>query len=132
MLWPAQCYWAFPGSFRVHFLHNQAISYTLIACMQTEAFTVEIQSTAVGFIEAFSLYGAFLAPLIVDLSDKIGINSIALISICVNFAIWPAFFLKETLIRKAKKTKEETNPLIDSLITENPERVDQGYQKHGP
>ncbi len=67
--------------------------------MQTEAFTVEIQSTAAGFIEAFSLYGAFLAPLIVDLSDKIGVSSIALISICVNFAIWPNIFLKETLVK---------------------------------
>ena len=67
---------------------------------------MEIQSTASGFIEAFSLYGALLAPLIVDLSDKIGINSIALLSICVNFAIWPTIFMKETLVKENKKKSE--------------------------
>ena len=96
----------------------------MIACMQTEAFTVEIQSTAVGFIEAFSLYGGLLAPLIVDLSDKIGLNPIVLISICVNFATWPTIFLKETLVVEKKKeelTTEDT--LVDSLISENPEEI---------
>jgi hypothetical protein len=124
----------------------------MIACMQTEAFTVEIQSTAVGFIEAFSLYGGLLAPLIVDLSDKIGLNPIVLISICVNFATWPTIFLKETLVVEKKKeelTTEDT--LVDSLISENPEEIkvekdssdnDEkiqdspvvkiGKQKHGP
>ncbi len=68
---------------------------------------MEIQSTAVGFIEAFSLYGAVLAPMIVDLSDKIGINAIVLISICVNFATWPTMFLKETLVVE-KKAEEKT------------------------
>ena len=63
-----------------------------------------------------------MAPLIVDLSDKIGINSIALISICVFFAIWPTYFLKETLVReKDKKEDKITDPMIDSLISENPE-----------
>ncbi len=91
-----------------------AVSYTLIACMQTEAFTVEIQSTAAGFIEAFSLYGAFLAPLVVDLADKIGVNSIALISICVSFAIWPNIFLKETLVKE--KTSMKSSLLSSSDI----------------
>jgi hypothetical protein len=112
----------FPKSFPVSFYFIAAVSYTMIACMQTEAFTVEIQSTAVGFIEAFSLYGGLLAPLIVDLSDKIGISAIALISICLNFATWPTMFLKETLVvdKKAEK-KTEDDTLVDSLISENPE-----------
>ena len=63
-----------------------------------------------------------MAPLIVDLSDKIGISAIALISICVNFATWPTIFLKETLVLE-KKAEEKTEDvtLIDSLISENPE-----------
>ena len=61
------------------------------------------------------MYGAFLAPLIVDLSDKIGVNSIAMISICVNFAIWPTYFLKETLV--VIEQKEETDPLLSVLST---------------
>jgi hypothetical protein len=112
----------FPKSFQVTFYFMAAVSYTMIACMQTEAFTVEIQSTAVGFIEAFSLYGGLLAPLIVDLSDKIGISAIALISICVNFATWPTMFLKETLVvDKKAEEKTEDDTLVDSLISENPE-----------
>jgi hypothetical protein len=83
---------------------------------------VEIQSTAVGFIEAFSLYGAVLAPMIVDLSDKIGINAIVLIAICVNFATWPTMFLKETLVVEKKvEEKTEDDRLVDSLISENSE-----------
>lgn len=66
----------------------------MIACLQIEYFTVEIQSTAAGLIEAFSLYGVLLAPLVVDLSDKIGIDPIAFVAIFLNFAIWPTYFLK--------------------------------------
>lgn len=112
--------------FQVIFLCDLAISYTLIACMQTQAFTVEIQSTAAGFIEAFSLYGAFLAPLIVDISDKIGINSIAMISICINFAIWPNIFLEETLVIDKK---EETNPLLANLQQDSSQ---QGKRRFDP
>lgn len=75
----------------------------MIACFQMESFTVEIQSTAAGLIEAFSLYGVLLAPLVVDLSDKIGIDPIALVSICLNFAIWPTYFMRETLIKPQKQ-----------------------------
>lgn len=67
-----------------------------------ESFTVEIQSTAAGLIEAFSLYGVLLAPLIVDLSDKIGIDPIAFIAIFLNFAVWPTYFMRETLIKPQK------------------------------
>lgn len=36
-------------------------------------------------------------PLIIDLADKIDVDPVALIAILVNFAIWPTYFLKETL-----------------------------------
>ena len=36
-------------------------------------------------------------PLMVDLSDKIGVDPVALIAIIVTFAVWPNIFLKETL-----------------------------------
>lgn len=64
---------------------------------------MEIQSTAVGLIEVFGLVGSMCGPLLVDLADKIGIDPIALIAIMVNFAIWPTYFLKETL--KTQKDK---------------------------
>jgi hypothetical protein len=50
-----------------------------------------------------------LAPLVVDLSDKIGIDPIAFVAIFLNFAIWPTYFLRETLV---KKNKKEENPLL--------------------
>lgn len=62
--------------------------------MQTESFTVEIQSTAVGITEVFGLVGAMCGPLIVDLGDKIGIDPVALIAVFVTFAVWPTIFLK--------------------------------------
>lgn len=62
--------------------------------MQTEAFTVEIQSTAVGITEAFGLFGALGGPLMVDLADKIGVDPVALIAIFLNFAVWPTAFVK--------------------------------------
>ncbi len=71
-----------------------AISYTLIASVQTEAFTNQIQSTAVGITEAFGLMGSLCGPLIVDLGDKIDIDPIVLIALFVNFAVWPNIFLK--------------------------------------
>lgn len=83
----------------VFFNLNLAVAYTMIACFQIESFTVEIQSTAAGFIEAFSLYGVLLAPLVVDLSDKIGIDPISFVAIFLNLAIWPTYFLRETLIK---------------------------------
>ncbi len=70
----------------------------MIACFQIESFTVEIQSTAAGLIEGFSLFGVLMGPLVVDLSDKIGMNPIAFIAIFLNFTIWPNYFLKETLV----------------------------------
>ena len=70
----------------------------MIACLQIESFTVEIQSSAIGLIEAFSLYGVLLAPLAVVLSDKLGIDPIAFNAIFLNFAIWPLYFLQETLV----------------------------------
>lgn len=81
----------------------------MIACFQMESFTVEIQSTAAGLIEAFSLYGVLLAPLVVDLSDKIGIDPIAFVAIFLTFAIVPTYFMPETL---KKQKKEEKNPLL--------------------
>ena len=82
----------------------------MVACLQVEVFTVEIQSTAVGLVEAFSLYGLLLAPLIVDLSDKIGIDPIALIAILLNLGIWPLYFLKQTMLSEQKK---KVNPLLE-------------------
>ena len=37
----------------------------MVVCMETEAFSVYIQSTAAGLIEGFGLYGAVFAPLMV-------------------------------------------------------------------
>lgn len=75
------------------------MGYTMTACFQMEAFTVEIQSTAAGFIEALSLYGVLFAPLLVDLSDKISIDPVAFVSIFLILAIWPTYFMRETLIK---------------------------------
>ena len=48
-----------------NFLLIPVNAYCLIVCMETEAFSVYIQSTAAGLIEGFGLYGAFFAPLVV-------------------------------------------------------------------
>ncbi len=84
---------------------NLAISYTLIASVQTEAFTNEIQSTAVGITEAFGLIGTLCGPLIVDLGDKIDVDPVVLLAILLTFGVWPNIFLKETL--NAYKKKED-------------------------
>ena len=62
--------------------------------METESFSVSIQSTAAGLIEAFALYGALVAPSIVNVASKIGIDPIAMIALFVNFGIWPNYFLR--------------------------------------
>ena len=55
---------------------------------------MSIQSTAAGMIEAFALYGALVAPMIVNVASMIGIDPIAMVAVFVNFGIWPAFFLR--------------------------------------
>ncbi len=62
--------------------------------METEAFSVSIQSTATGIIEAFALYGALIAPLVVDMALKLGIDPIAMVALFVSFGIWPTYFLR--------------------------------------
>lgn len=72
----------------------KANAYCLIACMETESFSVNIQSTATGMIEAFALYGALVAPSIVNIALYIGIDPIAMVAFFVNFGIWPTYFLR--------------------------------------
>jgi hypothetical protein len=50
----------------------------------------------------FSVLGIFFGPLVVDMAENIHIDPIILISITLNFAIWPCFFLPETLYKKQK------------------------------
>lgn len=47
-------------------------------------------------IEAFALYGALIAPLIVNIALHLGIDPIAMVAFFVNFGIWPTYFLRET------------------------------------
>lgn len=68
-------------------------AYCLIVCMETEAFSVYIQSTAAGLIEGFGLYGAFFAPLVVETANYFEINPIVFIGLFVSFAVWPGIFL---------------------------------------
>jgi hypothetical protein len=74
-------------------LNKLVNAYCLIVCMQTEAFSVYIQSTAAGLIEGFGLYGNLLAPIVVETANYLDVNPIVFISLFVNFAIWPEIFL---------------------------------------
>ena len=62
--------------------------------METESFSVSIQSTAPSMIEAFSLYGTLIAPNIVNIASQIGIDPIAIVALLVNFGIRPNYFLR--------------------------------------
>lgn len=65
--------------------------------VQTESFTNEIQSTAVGITEVFGFFGNIFGPLIVDLGDKIEIDPYFLTAVLLILGIWPIFFIRETL-----------------------------------
>ena len=54
----------FSGIFDV----NKVSANCLIGCMETEAFKSEIQSSAIGLIEGLGLYGAIIAPFIVQVA----------------------------------------------------------------
>jgi len=73
-----------------------AIGYTLIVCLQTESFSVQIQSTAAGIIEAISLLGIIVAPTIVSLSMSMEFNPMVVLSLLLILAILPNKFIKET------------------------------------
>jgi hypothetical protein len=62
--------------------------------METEAFSVSIQSTATGLIEAFALYGALIAPTVVNIATKLEIDPIGMVAFFVSFGIWPNYFLR--------------------------------------
>ncbi len=57
--------WNLQNHLQYLFCYDKVNGYCLIVCMETEAFSVYIQSTAAGLIEGFGLYGAFFAPLVV-------------------------------------------------------------------
>ncbi len=69
-------------------------SYALMASVQTETFTNEIQSTAVGITEVFGFFGNLCAPLIVDLGDKIEVDPYFLTAVLLMLGVWPTFFLR--------------------------------------
>lgn len=77
-----------------------------------------MQSIAAASIQAFSVLGILFGPLVVDLAENIHMDPIILISIFLNFAIWPNFFLPETLYNK-QKTKvippKESERLIKKI-----------------
>lgn len=68
-----------------------------MASVQTESFTNEIQSTAVGITEVFGFFGNIFGPLIVDLGDKIDVDPYFLTALLLILGIWPILFLRETL-----------------------------------
>jgi hypothetical protein len=41
----------------------------------------------------FSVLGVLFGPLVVNFAEKINVDPIVFISIILNFAIWPSFFL---------------------------------------
>ncbi len=78
------------------FYFSLAIGYTLIVCLQTESFSVQIQSTAAGIIESISLLGIILAPSIVSYSMWMGWNSMVLLSLLLVLGMIPTKFIVET------------------------------------
>ena len=68
----------------------------MIVCLQTESFSVQIQSTAAGIIEAISLLGIIVAPSIVSYSMWMGWNSMVVLSLLLVLAIIPTKFIEET------------------------------------
>ena len=66
-----------------------AVGYTLIVCLQTESFSVEIQSIAAGVIESISLLGVITAPGIVVASISLGFNPMVVLSLLLIIGIIP-------------------------------------------
>jgi hypothetical protein len=54
-------------------------------------------------IEGLGLWGAIVAPFIVQLAQYIGFHPMGLVALFVVIAIIPPFFLKETFKGKGKK-----------------------------
>lgn len=54
---------------------------------------MQIQSTAVGLIEGLGLWGAVVAPFIVQLAESVGIHRMAVVALFVSIAIIPPYFL---------------------------------------
>lgn len=65
-------------------------------CLQTESFSVQIQSTAAGIIEAISLLGIVVAPTIVSLSMSNSLNPMVVLSLLLLLGIIPNRFIRET------------------------------------
>ncbi len=78
------------------FYLSLAIGYTLIVCLQTESFSVQIQSTAAGMIESISLLGIIVAPSIVSYSMWMGWNSMVVLSLLLVLGMIPTKFIQET------------------------------------
>lgn len=68
--------------------------YCLVACCETEAFVVSIQSTAAGLIEGLGIIGGIIAPSIIQLAEELEQNPIAICAIFISMAIWPAYYMR--------------------------------------
>ena len=57
-------------------------------------------------IEGLGLWGAIVAPFIVQLAQNVGLHPMGMVALFVTIAIIPPFFLKETFKGKNKKGEE--------------------------
>lgn len=69
----------------------------------------EIQSTAIGLIEGLGLWGAIVAPFIVQFAQNIGLHPMGVVALFVTIAIIPPFFLRETFKAKTDVNFEKIN-----------------------
>lgn len=54
-------------------------------------------------IEGLGLWGAVVAPFIVQFAESIGLHRMAVVALFVSLAIWPPYFLTETFKKKDDK-----------------------------
>lgn len=76
-------------------------SYSFSQMINTEAYSVEVQSTAIGISTTLSQIGRSFTPFILNAMNDAGLHPIIAVSfIFLVMGVPPVFFLKETLKMK--------------------------------
>lgn len=76
-------------------------SYSFSQMINTEAYSVEVQSTAIGISTTLSQIGRSFTPFILNAMNDAGLHPIIAVSfIFLIMGVPPVFFLKETLKMK--------------------------------